>query len=53
MKLLLERKADPRAADGRGQTAAGLCKDGELRELLLAAVARTEASTAGSESCCL
>lgn len=49
MELLLERKADPSATDKRGQTAADLCKVEALKELLLAAQAQRDDSTAGSE----
>ncbi len=49
MELLLERKADPAATDRRGQTAADLCKDEGLKQLLLEAQAQREASTARSE----
>jgi hypothetical protein len=57
VELLLQRKADPSATDRRGLTAADLCKDPELKELLLAAQAQRDSSTAGSEprlpaACC-
>ena len=48
-ELLLQRKADPSATDRRGLTAADLCKDPELKELVVAAQAQRDASTAGSE----
>lgn len=52
VELLLQRKADPSATDRRGQTAADVCKDEALKQLLLEAQAQRQASAAGSEWCC-
>jgi hypothetical protein len=47
--VLLQRKADPAAANRKGQTAADLCDEPDLKQLLLEAQAQRASSTAGSE----